>query len=229
MSDAFLDLVLGSSCAGCDVPGRALCRRCEAALPIGARMSMPTPSPEGLVDVWAAAPYDGLIRSLVLAHKEHRRISLAGPLGIVLATAIATVSDGAPIALVPVPSSPWAVRSRGHDPVLRMARASASALRSTGIDARVSRLLQLVRRPADQSGLTSAERAANLAGLFRARPANAGSPSRTRVLVIDDIVTTGATLREAQRALEVAGHTVCAAVTLASTRRSSLPRSHPGV
>ncbi|MFT4011206.1 MAG: phosphoribosyltransferase family protein [Nocardioidaceae bacterium] len=228
--DAALDLFTGSACAGCAIPGRALCATCRAGLPHGARLSMPTPSPEGLLPVYAAGEYDGVVRSLVLAHKERNRLALAGPLGLVLASVVADLPlDPVPVRLVPVPSARSVTRARGHDPLLRVTRSAASVLRAAGVDARATRLLSVRRRPEDQAGLGSEARQANLAGAFavpagRARAVPASQDS-TWVLV-DDVVTTGATLRAAQSALESAGVPVAVAACIAATqRRAKSPRS----
>jgi predicted amidophosphoribosyltransferase len=174
----------------------------------------------------AAGEYDGALKALVNAHKEHQALALAGPLGAVLAAVVrdlvvATGHDGGPVVLVPVPSRPDAVRRRGHDPVLRTARAAAGRLRRTGTDAVVARLLVPAVRLADQAGLTAGQRAANLAGALRCRtPAGPWPPPS---VVVDDVLTTGATAREAQRALELAGHRVVGIAAVAATRRRVLP------
>ena len=76
----------------------------------------------------------------------------------------------------------------------------------------------MVGRPEDQAGLGAAQRRANLEGRFRARAPRSSRPAGA-VLLVDDVVTSGATLREAQRALEESGWSPRAAVTLAATRR----------
>lgn len=192
----------------------------------------PTPCPPGLALPMAAGEYDAVLKSLVNAHKEHHALALARPLGEVLAAVLrdlvaATGSWPGPLALVPVPSRPEAVRRRGHDPVLRCTRVAASRLRRIGVDARVARLLVPSVHLADQAGLTAGERAANLAGALRCRePAAAQAPP---VVVVDDVLTTGATAREAQRAVEAAGHRVVGVAAIAATRRRSLPGQVPSL
>ena len=226
MWDVPADLLLGSTCAACGRPGRALCRSCRADLPRSGAVAWPTPCPPGLALPMAAGEYDGALKSLVNAHKEHQALALARPLGAVLAAvlrdlAATTRSAAGPLALVPVPSRPDAVRRRGHDPVLRTARVAASRLRRTGLDCAVARLLVPAGRVVDQAGLTARERADNLAGALRCRTrATAHAPP---VVVVDDVLTTGATARESQRALEAAGFRVVGIATVAATRRRSLP------
>jgi predicted amidophosphoribosyltransferase len=111
-----------------------------------------------------------------------------------------------------VPSARSAVRRRGYDHALRLARAAA---RQLSLDARP--LLVQARRVDDQSGLSTAQRARNLAGALRA----SGVPDLP-VVVVDDVMTTGATLVEAARALAAQGHRVAGAAVLAATRRRDL-------
>jgi predicted amidophosphoribosyltransferase len=208
---ALLDLVLPRSCSGCLTPGSALCPSCRAVLaaePVG--LVQPDPCPAGLPAVAALSSYQGEVRRLLLAHKERGQLALTRPLGRALATAVRVhaLGDGA-VVLCPVPSSPAAVRARGHDHAMRLARAAS---RELGVEAR--RLLVPARAVADQSGLSTRERAANLAGALRA----SGVPDLP-VVVVDDVMTTGATLVEAARALASVGHPVAAAAVVAATRR----------
>jgi predicted amidophosphoribosyltransferase len=224
--DAWLDLVHGGTCAGCGSPGRALCGVCAAALPRRSRVVRPTPCPPGLARCFAAGEYADLLRALVLAHKERGAYPLARPLGAALATAArpALPRTEVPVLLVPVPSRAPVVRERGHDPMLRIARSAASAL---GGDVGVGRLLETRTAVRDQAGLSAGERAANLAGSMRVRAGPRARLARRRtpvsLLVVDDVLTTGATVREAQRALEDAGLRVRAVVAIAATRRVRPP------
>ncbi|WP_093866516.1 ComF family protein [Streptomyces sp. KS_5] len=112
---------------------------------------------------------------------------------------------GAPVLLVPVPSARGAVRARGHDPARRIALAAASELRRAGTPARVLAVLRQGRAVADQSGLNSRQRLDNLAGALTVAPGGGrllvgGGP----VVLVDDLMTTGASLTEAARALRAA-------------------------
>ncbi len=223
MLDAWLDLIHGGGCVGCDAPGRSLCHDCAAILPARARPVRPTPCPDGLAACFAAGGYEGVLRAMVLAHKEHAVFALVGPLGGLLSTSIRPVLTGAPVVLVPVPSRPEVVRSRGHDPMLRIARTAARRLRHEGAPVVVRRLLGVRGAVLDQAGLDSGQRASNLAGSMavraraRDRLARAGVP--LSIVVCDDVLTTGATAREAQRALEDSGLVVRAVATIAATRK----------
>ncbi len=204
-----------------------LCPECLAAL-MGAVPSRvrPVPEPPGLPVTHAAAPYEDEVRAALLAHKERGALMLAAPLGAALAGAVRAVlaADGvsgavglvaggrtgaggseASVTLVPVPSARWAVRARGHDPARRIALAAAGELRRTGTPARVLAVLRQRRAVADQSGLNSRQRLDNLAGALEAAPGGvrllAGGG---RVVLVDDLMTTGASLTEAARALGAA-------------------------
>ncbi len=208
-----LDLVLPRTCAGCAAPGRLLCAACAALLgraPLGP--VRPRPCPAGLPPVRAFSPYAGEVQALLLAHKERGALGLTRPLGRALARTIGAGSG--PVVLCPVPSAPGVARGRGHDHAGRLARVAAQELRGAGRPASVQHMLRPARVVADQAGLTAGQRAANLHGALRAR----GAPGPP-VLLLDDVVTTGATLVEAARALRVQGHPVLGAVVLAATVR----------
>ncbi|MEV4040610.1 ComF family protein [Streptomyces umbrinus] len=223
------DLVLPAECGGCGTPRTVLCPECRAAL-TGAVPSRvrPEPEPPGLPVVHAAAPYEDEVRAVLLAHKERGALMLAGPLGAALAGAVrAGLATGCgsgagaagfvaggpggpvgvggsrtPVSLVPVPSAPWAVRARGHDPARRIALAAAGELRRTGTPARVVAVLRQRRAVADQSGLNSRQRLDNLAGALEVPAGGARLlAGGGRVVIVDDLMTTGASLAEAARAL----------------------------
>ena len=223
LRDAARDLLLGTHCVGCARPGRLLCDDCEAVLPTCPEVAWPSPTPPGMVPTYAAAAYDGTVRAMVLGHKERRQLALRRPLAALLARAVAAAGVEGPLVLAPVPSRRASVRARGHDPTHSMTGGAAASLRAGGIDAIVWPLLRLLPGVVDQAGLDAGQRAANLSGsmacsgpalrrLARMRP-------RARIVLCDDVLTTGATLREAQRALESVGLTVPAAAVVAATRR----------
>lgn len=175
----------------------------------------PTPVPAGLVTPWTAATYDGAVRAALLAHKERHVAGLAPTLAALLAVAVRAAARP-PVLLVPVPSRPGAVRTRGHDPLLTVVRAASRSLPGTA----VAPLLRSRGGVRDQAGLSAAERSANLAGSLWC-PSDrlrrwSGAPAR--VVVCDDVLTTGATAREAQRALAASGLLVEGVATVAATR-----------
>jgi predicted amidophosphoribosyltransferase len=253
------DLLLGSSCHGCGAPAWTLCDGCRTDLAgLAARPTHPEPCPVGFPRTWTAGSYDALARGLVSAHKERSALGLTRVLGERLALAVLALLEeagvsgevGGPVLLVPVPSARRAVRARGFDAGLALARAAAARLP----DARAGPLLTSTRAVADQSGLGAAERRANLAGAFRLRTrgrprlpgtgwgtawgagrVEASSSARRRtvrgptVVVVDDVVTSGASLTEAVRALRTGGLPVLGAATVAATvRRTPPPRDRAG-
>jgi predicted amidophosphoribosyltransferase len=219
---ASLDLLWGGECVGCRRPGLALCSACGDCLCQLPHRAVPSPAPPGLPATYAVATYAGQARAVLLEHKERGRLCLAKPLGRALALSCLAVLAAAgrqlsDVALVPVPSSRPAVRARGHDPLARVARECRIALRRAGVVADVLPLLRVARAVQDQAGLSAGERSDNLQFAFEARRGH-----RTRglsVVVLDDIMTTGATAAEASRALSSAGATVLGVAVVAATER----------
>jgi len=111
---------------------------------------------------------------------------------------------GAPVLLVPVPSARGAVRARGHDPARRSALAAAGELRRTGTPARVLAVLRQRRAVADQSGLNSRQRLDNLGGALEVAAGGARLLVGGSLVLVDDLMTTGASLTEAARAVRAA-------------------------
>ncbi|KIZ18663.1 ComF family protein [Streptomyces natalensis] len=214
-------LVLPVDCAGCGRPRTELCAQCRRALVRegrGALRVTPRPGPEGLPPVWAGAPYADEVRAVLLAHKERGALRLARPLGAALAGAVRRVRGGGAPVLVPVPSARRAVAGRGHDPVRRIARAAAADLRRGGAGARVLTVLRQCRPVADQAGLSAPQRLANMAGALEVRGGAGRLLAGAPVVLVDDLVTTGATLAEASRAVAAAGGRVAGAAVVAAPR-----------
>ncbi|MFE2156079.1 ComF family protein [Streptomyces lavendulae] len=214
-------LVLPGDCAGCGAARAVLCPRCGDALS-GAGAGPVRPAarrsgPVGLPGVHAGARYEGAVRAVVLAHKERGALPLAGPLGTALAAAVLRGCGGAgELVLVPVPSARRAVRARGHDPARRIALAASGRLRRAGAPARVAPVLRPRRRVADQAGLGARERLENLAGALEVCRGGARVTAGARIVLVDDVITTGATLAEAARALRAAGLGVAGAAVVAA-------------
>jgi predicted amidophosphoribosyltransferase len=223
LAAALIDLVLPRTCAGCGVPGAVLCRSCAAWLAVP-QVAAPRRVPWGFPPTVAAGRYEGPIRPEVVAFKDRGRAELAGPLGTALALAVGAlvaVVDAGPVVLVPVPSSRAALRSRGRDHVRELAARAAGELRAAGVAADVARVLVRRGRVRDSAGLAAHERRVNLAGSFGVR----GRLPAGLLVVVDDVVTSGATLTEAAGALSGArpagGRPVLAAVVAATPRRGS--------
>jgi len=210
---ALADLVLPSVCAGCERPGAGrLCPGCASGLAALRPVPVaPTPAPAGLPPCTALGRYDGPLRGLILAYKERGAHRLARPLGSHLARAAALCAGhpGIPLVIVPVPSTAAAVRARHGDHMVRIAHACVGTLRSTGHPAVLARGLA-ARPKADAAHLSVAERAAAAAGAFRARPGVVprlaeARRAGARLVVIDDVLTTGATADACTKILLRAG------------------------
>ena len=219
------DLVLPVDCAGCGAPRTVVCAECRRALtgqrPRPVRPAHPVP---GVLAVHAAARYADAVRSMLLAHKERGATGLARVLGGALAAAVrASVTErtAGPVLLVPVPSARRAVAARGHDPVRRMAREAAGELRRSGLAARSLPVLRQRRLVADQSGLSARARWDNLAGALETVPGARKLLCGGKVVLVDDLMTTGASLAEAARAIRAEGPGAGGAAVVAATGNAS--------
>lgn len=225
MRDVLLDLVVGSECVGCARPGRMLCDRCRAALPTEPRICWPQPTPPGLVTPWSVADYDGAVRAMIVGHKDRGQFAFRRVLASLLAVSVraAVAAHDGPLVLVPVPSRPGSSRRRGYDPMGTLSRLAVASLRTEAYDVSQAPLLVSSRRVVDQAGLSASERARNLAGSMSCPSPGvwrlARRRARARVVICDDVLTTGATAVEAQRALSAVGLSPIAVATVAATRR----------
>lgn len=229
------ELVLPSRCAACHRPGPPLCRACTQTLRTASEgwpaLVTLDPAPAGMPVCWAAAPFDGPLRMAVTAYKDEERRDLRPALAQLLASALTTafaadptlrhhVSRGEPVLLVPLPTARSSRRRRGDDPVGDLARAGARGC-PPGIH--LAPALRHTRRVADQARLDRGARAANLAGAIEVSRRWRQVVRGSTCVLVDDVVTTGATMAEATRALRAvgAGHVVAAAV--AATPRRVTP------
>ncbi|MFF4893313.1 ComF family protein [Micromonospora chersina] len=215
------DLVLPAGCAGCAerAPGlrQGFCPRCVGELEwLRPAPTRPDPAPPGLPPCVALGPYGGALREGLLAYKERGRHGLARPLGALLAEVVAAaVGPRRAVTLVAVPDTARAARARYGDHLDRLARHAADRLRAAGWPVRVLRPLRALPRP-DSVALDSAGRAAAAEAAFRLRRAGGADGV---VVLLDDIVTTGATLAAVSRVLRDAGMTPNAAAVLAATQK----------
>lgn len=222
------DLFLPTACAGCGAERVRLrygaCARCATVLEaLRPYPTAPSPPPPGMPRCVAVGPYAGELRGALLAYKERGRHRLARPLGALLASAVADLAPkGAPVLLVPVPSTAAATRERGGDHMKRLAAHTVRRLRAAGWQADLHTVLRALPKP-DATSLSVAERAFAAESSLRIRSSRIAKPSRRphrkgTLVVVDDIVTTGATLAAATARLEEANMQVTGAAVLAATR-----------
>lgn len=186
----------------------------------------PTPCPPGLPTTVVTGRYEGHWPRLLAAYKEQGAWGLAPALAVRLWPAVLHLlaharAPSGPLALVPMPSRPAAVRQRGLDTTRVLARQLARRARRDGHRLPARPVLRLVRRVADSTGLDAAGRRANLTGAIGVpdRVAERWRRDGHAVVLCDDLVTTGASLVEATRALRAVGVPVVGAVTLVATPR----------
>ncbi|HEX7192522.1 MAG TPA: ComF family protein [Thermoanaerobaculia bacterium] len=209
-----LPRITGPKCLSCAMPLVLGPQASDLGSPTEARGPRPEDSlrcidcqldPGSLVSCDAWGRYSGALEKMLHAFKFERHDFLDDPLASLLENLI---GDGAFDALVPVPMSRAKERKRGYNQAERLARALR---RRIGIDCEM--LLTKRGERATQSMLPRAERAKNVRGAFEASSRAAGKA----ILLVDDICTTGETLRACADELLRAGATRVAAVTVAKT------------
>jgi predicted amidophosphoribosyltransferase len=211
-----LDLILPMECGGCGAPSTRWCDACAVELSVAAEQPhVVNPRIDPQVPVFALGRYAGARRQAILALKEHGRGDLVAPLARALAVGVHRLLTWGmvetPLTIVPAPTRRSAARRRGGDPVARLARAAVAG----HPDVTVVQALRLKALARDSVGLGTSARERNIADRVRLR----GQRPRGNfgeVVLVDDIVTTGATARESVRALRAAGIRVAAVLALAA-------------
>ncbi|MDQ0768550.1 ComF family protein [Pseudarthrobacter defluvii] len=258
-AEELLALAVPVDCVCCGSEDHSLCPSCASRIrrltrrPFRAESAAPAlmdVSGTVMLPVVAAGVYRDELAQGLLSFKRHGQYQLGKSLGRALASAVrAAAHGGNGFLLIPVPTSTSAYVSRGFSPVHLLLRQAAQQL--PGFDVAdvlrkapaSGRLLPdwcagPVSRKAvgGQKGLGRGARSQRVRGSMRVRPSTRAKVSGRPCIIIDDVLTTGATLAEAARALHLAGAQVRGAVVLAATRPpaapetdaapAALPRSH---
>ena len=236
-----LDLMLPLQCGGCGAPATPWCPECDGALAVHPdEPHLVTPRIDPGVPVLSLGRYAGPRRKAIVAVKEHGRTDLIRPLAHALRDGLAHLMTWgileSPLVVVPAPTKRSSARRRGGDPVTRIAQLAVaspdlsagsdlsavaspdlSAVAGTDPDAvadsglSVVAALRLKTFTRDSVGLSSGDRQRNIAGRVRRISAVDGP-----VLLVDDIVTTGATAAESVHVLQTGGAHVVAVLALAN-------------
>ncbi|GBE65659.1 hypothetical protein MFM001_21210 [Mycobacterium sp. MFM001] len=207
-----LDLVLPLECGGCGAPKTRWCNTCADELtPTPEQPHVVTPRVDPQVPVFALGRYAGARRKAIVAMKDRGRTDLIKPLSHALALGIHRLITwgllDVPLTIVPAPTRRAAARKRGGDPVTRMATAAVK----NHPDIAVVQALRMKPLARDSAGLGTAERERNITGRVLLQ-----RPVQGEVLLVDDIVTTGATACESVRILHAAGIRVAAVLAVAA-------------
>lgn len=216
------DLVVPIRCGGCGASGSRWCARCADVLADDPVELSPRVDPG--VPTWAMGRYRGVHRAAVLALKERGRQDLVAPLGDALARGVVDLArwseipfDRPRLALIPAPTRRLSARRRGGDPVTAIARRAADRL---GPSVAVHPVLRTSMWARDSAGLSARDRVANLNESVVVRcPSSLLDDlraGRCAALLVDDVMTTGATAAESVRVLATRGVTVHAVLVIAA-------------
>lgn len=183
-----IDFLLPAPCVICGKLPKPLCEQCWPS-PINGRESLAGGQ------LFFSAELEGECETLIKHYKDKSRLVLERPLGELLEYSILQAAlQNFDCYAIPPKNLPN-FRRRGFDPLQRI-------VKRTSLNTFPRLLVASNRKRADQRKLSFFQRQQNLVGAFEARPGNG------RVLLVDDVVTTGATLRELKRACQQAGYEV---------------------
>lgn len=211
VGEGLIDVVYPKRCAGCGARGDWVCPLCFEDLPLFAepwcaRCGIPhnvgpclcPDIPADIGNTRAVGPYAGWLRSAIIALKYEEEPARAAHLGDLLAATLDTF--GRDVVVSPVPLHPQREHERGYNQSFLVARQAGRSL-----DLPVLPLLRRTRATARQVGLDAAGRRVNVVGAFEADAEVIAQRRATHVVLVDDVMTTGATLEACAAALRAAG------------------------
>ena len=215
------DALFPRGCAGCDRPDEVLCGDCRSLFTNWRSRELVA---HGTAQTWSASTYQGAVRHAILAWKDHDDTELDTIFGEVMASLLEhsaihrSCSRQTAVLVVPVPSSPASMRRRGRRHIDPLSKAVASALCDHGFDAKPYRALASIAsggRSVQQA--SSAQRAQRIGG--RIALVSDAVMQGQQVVLVDDIITTGSTLRQCAQTCRQAGAEVIGAMTLTEAKR----------
>ena len=229
------DLALSRACVACDAIGSVLCLRCSESLTRVRRHEVRLPEAQdhgegggaceisSMPPVIVASHYEGATKRVVIAHKEHGVLGLTPVLGAMLAASIVVLGDG-PFTIVAIPPHRDAIRRRGIDTLEAIAERAAVELRAAGWHAQC---ISMLRRQVDGGrhvGRSAQGRRSAVRGTMAVDGRVLGRGAHrlgqlTDIVIVDDVVTTGATVHEAVRTLRRSGLYVAGVAAVAGTPR----------
>ncbi len=213
-----LDALLPPACPGCGREGDVVCTTCLAHLarrrdePAGVPLGLAVAQPAGLVQLEWCCAYSGPARACLHALKYDGELRLVEPLAAQMAARWERAGIGGDV-LVPVPVHAARLRQRGFDQAELLAGAAGRTLKLP-----VEAALERAAKTAAQHALGRRARAANVGGAFAVKPAMRGAIAGRWVVLVDDVVTTGATFSGCAQALYEAGAAAVSGLALARER-----------